>query len=137
MCPTQRYGASADSRLAIELEDRALQRESAAKYYGRPATGTLSEMAPQAFGQQPVAFAAFILVHDLGAKNIRGHQIRCELNTAGGKAKNGGKGSNEFGLGKTDAYEATIEMMENFENTQFNRSSFDEQMAKLKTLIGA
>ena len=43
----------------------------------------------------------------------------------------------EFGLGKTDAYEATIEMMENFENTQFNRSSFDEQMAKLKTLIGS
>ncbi|MFM2375612.1 MAG: hypothetical protein RLZZ165_709 [Bacteroidota bacterium] len=43
----------------------------------------------------------------------------------------------EFGLGKEESYEATLEMMENFENSKFNRDSFDEQMAKLKVLMGA
>lgn len=41
----------------------------------------------------------------------------------------------EFGLGKIKEYEMTIGFIEMLPNPQFNRSSFEEQMAKLKALI--
>lgn len=41
----------------------------------------------------------------------------------------------EFGLGKIQDYEMTIRFIEMLPNPQFNRMSFDEQMAKLKVLL--
>ena len=41
----------------------------------------------------------------------------------------------EFGLGKIREYETTVQFIEMLPNSQFNRSSFDEQMEKLKALI--
>lgn len=41
----------------------------------------------------------------------------------------------EYGLGKKDACETTIQFIEMLPNPQFNRQSFDEQMGKLQALI--
>ena len=47
------------------------------------------------------AASTVVLVHHLGAENIRGHQIRRELDAVGGKAEHLAERRHQSGLGKT------------------------------------